>query len=272
MFKFKKCKSMKTISKNFVWIGLAVILAILSSCSKDNMTSDSQKYAGILKVAADGATEVVVSNLQAVLVKTPSLSDVEMEILLKMKDEEKLARDVYYTMYENWDSQIFSNIAGAEEKHLNAVILLLKYYGASDTLISNRGAFASEEITAFYNELIAQGNVSLEEALKVGALIEEMDINDLTKCLENTSNQNIILVFENLLKGSRNHLRAFNMQLVNLGVTYVPQYIDQATYDQIVNSAMELGKQYKMQGQNKGNGKGSGNGAKNGQGNKYGGN
>jgi hypothetical protein len=246
---------MKTIVKNFVWISVAAILAVFSSCSKENMASDSQQYASILQVASDGSTAVIEPNLQAVMVETSALTETELEMLLKMKEEEKLARDVYYTLYEKWGSQIFSNISGAEEKHLDAVVLLLKTYGASDTLISDRGIFASAEVTALYNELISKGSVSLEEALKVSVLIEEMDIKDLAECLENTSNQNIIIVFENLLKGSRNHLRAFNRQLNSLGISYAPVYIDQATYDQIVNSPMEQGKQYKMQGKgNKGNG------------------
>src|SRR4030042_403984 len=256
---------MKTMVKNSVWISVAIaILAVFSSCNKENTMSDNQQYASILQVASDGTTGVIEPNLQAVLVETPVLTDTELEMLLKMKDEEKLARDVYYVLYEKWGSQIFSNISGAEERHLNAVVILLKYYGASDTLISDRGIFASTEVTELYSELIAEGSVSIEEALKVGALIEEMDIKDLTECLENTSNQNIIIVFENLLKGSRNHLRAFNRQLVNLGITYISQYIDQATFDQIVNSPMEQGKQYKMQGKGKGNGNCKGN--KNGQG------
>lgn len=262
---------MKTIVRKSVWISVtAIILAVFSSCNKENTMSDNRQYASILKVASDGTTEVIEPNLHAVLVETPAISNTELEMLLKMKDEEKLARDVYSTLYEKWGSVIFSNIAGAEEKHLNAVITLLKYYDASDTLISERGLFASEEITALYSELITNGSVSLEEALKVGALIEELDIDDLMECLENTSNQNIIIVFENLLKGSRNHLRAFSRQLTNLGITYVPQYIDQATFDNIVNSPMEMGQQYKMQQKGKGNGNGNGNANRNGQGNRFG--
>jgi hypothetical protein len=68
-----------------------------------------------------------------------------------------------------------------------------------------------------------------------------------------------LLVFENLLKGSRNHLRAFNRQLTTLGIVYIPVNISQTDYDLIVNSAMEKGKQYRMNGQGKGKtGKGQG--------------
>jgi hypothetical protein len=87
-------------------------------------------------------------------------------------------------------------------------------------------------------------------------LIEEMDIKDLDEVLAATTNENVTLVFENLLKGSRNHLRAFNLQLTNLGIVYTPTYISQTDYDLIVNSPMEKGKQYRMNGQGNGNGKG----------------
>ena len=94
-----------------------------------------------------------------------------------------------------------------------------------------------------------------------------LNIKDLLEALSSTTNENITLVFENLLKGSRNHLRAFNLQLTTLGIVYTPVYISETDYNLIVTSPMEKGKQYKMQG--KGNGQGNGNGkGQKGQGNK----
>lgn len=132
---------------------------------------------------------------------------------------------------------------------MNAVIHLLKYYNAGDTLVSEPGIFSIDEIQTLYNELIAKGSVSVEEACMTGALIEEMDIRDLTEALDNTTNENIIRVFENLLKGSRNHLRAFNRQIINLGLVYTPVYISQEEFDLIVNSSFEKGCQYRTRGQ-----------------------
>ncbi len=73
-----------------------------------------------------------------------------------------------------------------------------------------------------------------------------MDIKDLTEYLKSATNENIIMVFENLLNGSRNHLRAFNRQLVNLGLIYSPVYINQDEYDLIISSPNESGKRYQM--------------------------
>ena len=45
--------------------------------------------------------------------------------------------------------------------------------------------------------------------LLVGALIEEVDINDIQKELdEHVDNQDIVFVYDNLINGSYNHLRA----------------------------------------------------------------
>jgi hypothetical protein len=261
---------MKTNLRSFLMSGLIMSgLLMTTSCEKDPMNGSATQYASVIEVAADGSTSAIEANIKSAMVETSVLSETELSILLKMKEEEKLARDVYSALYEKWGNTIFSRISIAEDNHLNAIILLLKNYNSSDTLIAETGVFSNAEIQSLYNDLITKAAISVEEALKTGALIEEMDIKDLTESLSSTSNANITLVFENLLKGSRNHLRAFNKQLTILGSIYVPVYISQADYDQIVNSPMEKGKQYKMQGngQNKGNCNGNGQGSGNGKGN-----
>lgn len=241
---------MKTSIGNLVAGGLiATALVLFSSCEKEQFDDESVDFVSIIDVAGDGTTTVDIDNLKSTMVETPPLDDNELDILLMMKEEEKLARDVYSVLYQKWGKPVFSNIAAAEDRHMNAVIYLLKYYGSADTLPGEPGVFTIDEIQVLYKELVTKGSVSLEEAYMTGALIEEMDIKDLTEALGNTSNENIIRVFENLLKGSRNHLRAFNRQIVNLGLTYTPVYISQEVYDQIVDSPFEQGHQYRVRGQ-----------------------
>jgi len=57
------------------------------------------------------------------------LSESEMQGLILMREEEKLARDVYTTLGEKWDLNIFINIAGSEQTHTDAVKYLLDRYG-----------------------------------------------------------------------------------------------------------------------------------------------
>jgi hypothetical protein len=247
---------MKTIVKTIVLCSFMAASLGFISCQKDMNGANNAQYASLLNVSGDGTTSVIAANVKSAFVETSALSESELASLLKMKDEEKLARDVYSVLYQKWGSQIFSNITVAESNHLNAIVLLLTNYGATDTSIGEAGVFTDSEVQTLYNKLVANANLSIEEAYKTGALIEEMDIKDLNAALSGTTNENIIMVFDNLLKGSRNHLRAFNRQLTTLGVVYPPVFISQADYDLIVTSAMEKGKQYRMNGQGNGQGKG----------------
>ena len=249
---------MKTIVKIIVLSSFLAATLVVSSCQKDKGNSNNAQYASLLNVSGDGTTSVIAANVQSAFVETSALSESELASLLKMKEEEKLARDVYSVLYKQWGSQIFANISAAETNHLNAIVLLLTNYGATDTSLGDAGIFTDPEVQKLYDELIANATLTIEAAYKTGALIEEMDIKDLNAALIGTSNENIIMVFDNLLKGSRNHLRAFNRQLTTLGVVYSPVFISQADYDLIVNSSMEKGKQYRMNGQGKGQ-KGQGN-------------
>ena len=245
--------------KNVVLSGFLVAsLLVASSCQKDDINAENAQYASVLAVSGDGTTSVIEANLKSALIETSDLTDSELASLLKMKEEEKLARDVYAVLAKKWGSQIFTNISAAENNHLNAIVLLLKNYGSTETSIGQAGIFTDAAVQTLYNDLVAKASVSIAEAYKIGALIEEMDIKDLTEALSGTTNENVTLVFENLLKGSRNHLRAFNRQLTTLGIVSTPVYISQADYDLIVSSAMEKGNQYRMNSQGKGkNGQGS---------------
>jgi hypothetical protein len=128
--------------------------------------------------------------------------------LLFMREEEKLARDVYNQMYTLWGQRVFQNIASSEQTHMDQVKLLLDRYGLADPALAP-GKFTDPTLQALYDQLIAQGSVSLDEALKVGALIEQTDINDLQTRLAQTDNADIQLVYNNLMSASYNHLSAF---------------------------------------------------------------
>ena len=238
---------MKTIIRSTITGGVFTALLIsLGACAKDQNDSEFSGYANVINVAADGTTQFLSQNLENVLSDDLVFSETELDILVHMKEEEKLARDVYAALFEKWGILVFSRISQAENNHMNAVIRLLGNYGEEYTQEGEEGDFSIPELQELYSELMVKGFVSIEEAYKTGALIEEMDIKDLTEAIDIVTNENIILVFENLLRGSRNHLRAFNRQLTTLGVTYAPVYISQDEYDQIIASPNESGKRYKM--------------------------
>jgi len=162
-----------------------------------------------------------------------------------MREEEKLARDVYLTLYEQWGLPIFQNIANSEAAHMEVVKTLIDRYSLEDPAAGNDiGQFSNATLQGLYDQLVAQGSQSRSEAIKVGAAIEEIDILDLEEYIAQTDKPDIQQVYQNLMRGSRNHLRSFvQMFEKQTGETYQPQYLSQEAYDAIVNSDMETGGQ-----------------------------
>jgi hypothetical protein len=143
-----------------------------------------------------------------------ALTDSEVAWMKFMREEEKLAHDVYVVMYELWGAPIFAQIATSESRHMDAVLGLLVKYGVEDPATGlGIGEFSNQDLQALYDELVAQGRVSLLEALKVGVVIEETDIDDLTAAIAETQKTDLQRVYGNLLQGSYNHLRAFESHL-----------------------------------------------------------
>ncbi|MGC9398416.1 MAG: DUF2202 domain-containing protein [Anaerolineae bacterium] len=192
----------------------------------------------VIVLAARGSVSVVDA------ATADDLSEDEVAGLRFMREEEKLARDVYLTLYEQWEMSIFQNIARSEQRHMDAIGVLLARYDLEDPAAGRDiGEFTDEELQALYDELIATGSTSLEDALRVGAAIEEIDILDLEERIPEADHADIVQVYENLLRGSRNHLRAFTRtQERETGETYTPQYLDQETYAAIVSGGVERGR------------------------------
>jgi len=170
------------------------------------------------------------------------LTSAEEAGLIQMREEEKLAHDVYVTMYEKWGQNIFNNISKSEQTHTDTVKYILDKYEIKDpTTDTTVGVFTSPDMQKLYDDLVTQGNKSLVDALIVGATIEDLDISDLDKLLAQTTNEDIKIAYQNLNKGSRNHMRAFVRNLERNGGTYEVQYISQQRYQEIVDGAQERG-------------------------------
>ncbi len=172
-----------------------------------------------------------------------ALTEEESDGLQYMIEEEKLARDVYLMLDEQWNLRVFQNISRAEQTHMEAVASLLTHYNidnpASEDVI---GDFTDPELQALYDELIATGSQSIADGLRVGIAIEEIDIRDLTVYVAATDEADIRQLYTNLLQGSSNHLRAFVSNLERqTGETVQPQYLDSQTYDEIMNGSNRRG-------------------------------
>ena len=161
--------------------------------------------------------------------------------LMHMREEEKLARDVYDYLFIKWNSIIFDNISNSEQVHMDRVLDLIDLLGMEDPALPEPGLFVNEDLQNLYDNLIAIGNSSLIDALIVGATIEEVDIVDLHQYYNATNNEDIKCVYGNLTKGSRNHLRSYYHKLEMMGVTYTPQFLSEEEFYSIVNTPHEIG-------------------------------
>ncbi len=172
------------------------------------------------------------------------ISESEAASLSFMREEEKLARDVYQNLYAQWQDVVFNNIATSEQTHMDQIKCLLDGYGLPDSALDEVGRFNNSDLQTLYDSLIERGQTSLIEALRVGGLIEEVDIKDLQQAISETEVVEIQMVYNNLLKGSENHLRAFTGRLEQLGETYTPQLLSaEAVSDALATAIFDLDSQ-----------------------------
>jgi len=181
---------------------------VLSSCSSDNNNDDFE---------------------------TLTLSQDEINDLSFLREEEKLARDVYIYAYSKYQINVFNNISKSEQSHMNSVLSLMIKYDIPDSASSEIGVFNNPELHELYDSLTALVDISAVEALTVGAIIEDLDIKDIDLFINNTKKQDLLDVYDNLTCGSKNHIRSFTSQLENSDVIYTPKYISEEYYNEILS-------------------------------------
>lgn len=197
---------------------------------------------GIVLLATTATGAAAAQGVNQAPADPPALTAAEADGLVFMREEEKLARDVYAALYDRWGLAIFDNISRSEQAHLDAVGTLLERYRLADPVAGREeGEFANAELQALYDRLIAAGQESLVEALRAGAAIEEIDILDLQAELASTDHPYLVRVYQNLLRGSENHLRAFVSLLERQGSDYQPQVLAADRYAEILAAATSYG-------------------------------
>ena len=229
---------------------LLLVTLGLGACSDSGSGNGTRSSGGngppvVVDVDPDGNTTVDQDRLRTELAGMPfgTITVAEEAGLVFMREEEKLAHDVYVALGNIWQHNTFENISISELTHTEAVLLLLERYAIPDPVGANpMGVFTDASLQGLYDVLAARGSASLIDALMVGAEVEEIDLIDIEDWLAVASeNDDIVMVYENLLKGSRNHLRAFVRALDQQNVIYQPQHLSQADYDDIINSPTENG-------------------------------
>jgi len=169
--------------------------------------------------------------------------------LAYLREEEKLAHDVYAKLYTKWGLRLLGNISQSEERHFDAIKLLLDRYELPDPAANNQaGVYRNKGFQTLYSDLIKQGESSLKDAVRVGATIEDLDIRDLEEAVAATDNEDLKLVYGNLLRASENHIRTFVRKLEASGENYSAQYVSSATLSEIRARSKQPGMGYGARG------------------------
>lgn len=218
----------------------------------------------VINADASASSESAAASAKSDLIAT-TLDAAEETHLIFMREEEKLARDVYLTfagMYP--DQPVFNAIATtSEQTHTDTIRDKLAQFNITDPnprtndLPESIGVFTGETYGAYFDEKFRQltdyGMQSELHALYVGALIEELDMHDIIECpkiivsmdngieeggcgLNYTDELAIINAYSSLVDGSELHLRAFVGQIeavIGLG-NYEAQYLTQEEVDIIL--------------------------------------
>ena len=230
--------------KNTLTLLLAILLISIISCSSKKTTTSTKKNKKAVKETTYIKKEILTKN--------------EAEDLLVLREEEKIARDVYLYSYDKYNTKIFYNISLSEQQHMDKILFLLLKYGLKDPASMERGKFNNVKLQELYNKLTTQSDISLVEALKVGATIEDLDIFDIDAFMSRTNDVDITKVYKMLNCGSRNHLRAYMKQLKKNDGAYTPQFLSQEKFDKILKGSHEQCGKGNQKGQGKGKGKGQG--------------
>ncbi len=246
-------------------VGASAYNAFASPNATAPAVSDAAPVTGSGNGNGNGNGSGTGGSAQLTTIPVSDLSAEEAAALLFMREEEKLARDVYNQLFALWGLPTFQSIAASEQTHMDQVKLLMDRYALSDPAL-DPGQFTDANLQALYNQLMAQGSLSIADAIKVGATIEEVDIVDLQTRFTQTDNADIQLVYNNLMNASFNHLQAFaNVLTQQTGETYQPQYLSADQYQVILSSTNGNGNQG-GNGSQGANGQGNGAQGSNGQG------
>jgi hypothetical protein len=248
-------KMKKLLLKSLIVMVAVAATLSLAQCNKTEdvnaLDENSQPHyvspvekAMLMEEGADGIDDIIECIYTCINgMPVEELSDSEIATLNYVREEEFLAHDVYVAMYDLYGVPVFNHISNSEFIHSTAIKAIIEKYELPDPAANHvHGIFENPDIQALYDALTEQGSASFQDALIVGATIEDVDIWDLMEHLENdVDNADITYALEQLYRGSRNHMRAYTAHLTFQGMTYTPQYISQDLYDEIINTGWEVG-------------------------------
>lgn len=142
----------------------------------------------------------------------PTLDAATAKTLSFMREEERLARDLYTALEGKHGDGVrpFAHIKLSEQQHFEAVGTLLSRFGIEDPSVGlAAGDYRYDELDEMYKTLLGQGEASLAAAYQAGVTFETNDIAGLKKAIEESPEASVDDVLTNLLTASERHLAAF---------------------------------------------------------------
>jgi hypothetical protein len=126
------------------------------------------------------------------------------------------------------------SIAQSEQRHMDSVKVLIDEFGLQNPVQDARGFLVNQSLRSLYDDSLGSGKKSPEDALKAGALFEEISILDLQRELSGTNNKDINSIYMGLLVGSQKHLRSYVNAIKDLGISYSPQRLSKKEFEGIM--------------------------------------
>jgi hypothetical protein len=143
-------------------------------------------------------------------VASGTLTAEQKTTLSAMAEEEKLAHDLYIAFADQYGTTVFSRIAHAETRHLDAVRSLLDRYDIIDpTAGEAAGQFSTGSVQKLYDTLLTTGSSGLDAAFEAARTVEKTDIADLAAAKDGVTAPDVLAVYQHLTAGSQHHLVAF---------------------------------------------------------------
>lgn len=161
------------------------------------------------------------------------LTVTDVDDLNYLYEEERLAHDIYTELSDKWELSIFENIAKSEQLHFQHLLVIYENYGLRVPKIAN-GFYNYPELNLLYDRFFEGGMMTLESSLTLAANLEEYNIADIERYLMHTQNVDLTLVYNSILEGSKNHLRAIHRNIQKHGYNYEPVFLGKSQFQQIL--------------------------------------
>ena len=183
---------------------LAALAMVFVSCSKDEI--DSNPYA--------------VSNGNA-----KDLSNFEKQGLVSLLETQKMHRDVYTWINDQFPSAVFTSLAESDGKYMELLSVKLDKYGIQNpTLDKLPGEFESHEVQNQYNEFVRLSFGDLKAMIENARVMEESMISLVRDQQLNLSgNDDLRQIYGDLIQESISQLNTLNDNMKGLIHIYAPK-------------------------------------------------